>query len=899
MAGIKCLGCGKQFSDSGYSSHINSTTNAKCKLEHRADQPQPGQVDSGSSSEPKPYSHAISSSLFERIHGRKPIARAVAVDPQGDFFGTHANLDMDFEMLDSQAQDIMEDGVIFGLGGREPDLESLDEAGIDLDEAEMAAEAALMEHSWEPEVPDYLKQYCSPPGSPVNFLSDEELEDAPSPEAVLSDSDDEFEEFLNVRHEAEKSLMKNPFIVPYPDPSAGAPLNHTTLKPENVRYLEALRSGKSEENFWAPFKSEMDWQIAKWAKLRGPSSTALTELLKIPGLVEKLELSYTSANELNQIIDDKLPSRPQFRTANIVVEGESFEIYFRDIMECVEALFRDPKFAPYMKFVPEKHWTDSSKQTRMFHDMHTGEWWWSRQVYLDRTRPGGTIVPIILSSDKTLVTNFRGRSAYPLYLTLGNIPKEIRKKASSHAYILVAYLPTSKLEHISNKAARRRAVVNVFHSCMKHIVKPLESAGSRGVSMNSGDGLVRRGHPILAAYCCDYPEQVLVACTRYGDCADCEIVEKEMGEGTKLYPVRNLAKILHALNSMENEGPTEFVAVCKEAGVKPVFDAFWKDLPYSNIFRSIAPDILHQLYQGVMKHLKNWIFEAFGKEEIDARCRRLPPNHHVRVFLQGISSLSKITGQEHNEIARFLLSIVVDIPLPNGFSSVRLIRCVRALVDFLYLAQYPIHTDKTLALLEESLKLFHQNKTIFVDLQIREHFRLPKIHFLNHYVEKIRSLGTLDNCNTEQTERLHIDLAKDAYRATNRKDEFTQMTKWLDRQEKIHYHDNFLDWLQHGMPPILHNPNWLCSLFSMTRTLQMAKHPNTCVHSLIHAQKTNCITFFATSLARYIALLRFPSPSSTRHLGSLADSEVDIDIVSHVSSFNVIKFIQTDPITGC
>ncbi|KAG0696321.1 hypothetical protein DFH29DRAFT_951535 [Suillus ampliporus] len=47
-------------------------------------------------------------------------------------------------------------------------------------------------------------------------------------------------------------------------------------------------------------------------------------------------------------------------------------------------------------------------------------------------------------------------------------------------------------------------------------------------------------------------------------------------------------------------------------------------------------------------------------------------------------------------------------------------------------------------------------------------------------------LGTTDNCNTEYTERLHIDYTKDAYRATNHKDEFVQMTRWLGRKEKFY-----------------------------------------------------------------------------------------------------------------
>jgi len=38
------------------------------------------------------------------------------------------------------------------------------------------------------------------------------------------------------------------------------------------------------DNVWAPFRSKMDWSVAKWAKLRGPSSTAVTELLSIEGV---------------------------------------------------------------------------------------------------------------------------------------------------------------------------------------------------------------------------------------------------------------------------------------------------------------------------------------------------------------------------------------------------------------------------------------------------------------------------------------------------------------------------------------------------------------------------------------------------------------------------------------
>jgi hypothetical protein len=33
---------------------------------------------------------------------------------------------------------------------------------------------------------------------------------------------------------------------------------------------------------WAPFQSQCDWEVACWAKLRGPTSSAFTDLLAIP-----------------------------------------------------------------------------------------------------------------------------------------------------------------------------------------------------------------------------------------------------------------------------------------------------------------------------------------------------------------------------------------------------------------------------------------------------------------------------------------------------------------------------------------------------------------------------------------------------------------------------------------
>ena len=252
----------------------------------------------------------------------------------------------------------------------------------------------------------------------------------------------------------------------------------------------------------------------------------------------------------------------------------------------------------------------------------------------------------------------------------------------------------------------------------------------------------------------------MTTCVYTGECPQCSTGHDSLGDHDPNVPpgLQDLDVILRVLGSFDDD-PAGFLQTCSSAGVKPVIAPFWKDLPYVNIYQSITPDILHQLYQGVIKHLVSWLVSAFGGAEIDARCRRLPLNHNIHLFMKGIISLSRVTGQEHDQMAHILLGLIIDIPLPGGLSPICLVRAVHALLDFLYLAQYPVHTDETLELLDEALDRFRANREIFVELGIRDGFNIPKLHFACHYVELIKLFGTTDNFNTEHTECLHIDLA--------------------------------------------------------------------------------------------------------------------------------------------
>ena len=425
---------------------------------------------------------------------------------------------------------------------------------------------------------------------------------------------------------------------------------------------------------------------------------------------------------------------------------------------------------------------------------------------------------------------------------------------------------------------------------MQSILKPLESAGRDGIILVSGDGAARRCFPILAAYIGDYPEQILVSLVKTGTCPICPALRNDIGNWDSILEPRDTQKVTEALNAID-KGAAEFTKSCANAGIKPVQCVFWKNLPYVNIYRSITPDILHQLYQGLLKHLIGWIRAVCGDAEVDARCRRLPPNHHIRLFMKGISQLSRVTGTEHDQISRFLLALVADVRLPHGHSNARLIRTVRSVLDFIYLARYPIHTSETLSQMNDALHAFHLNRDILVSLGIRTHFNIPKLHNAGHYLELIRLYGTADNFNTEFTERLHIDLAKDAYASTNFKDEFPQMTRWLDRKERVMHHEKYIRRRQDksfNTPLHVHKP--LPSLIPERRQ-QMAKHPT---HRGVPIEVI-CTKYGATqfipALSRFVAQYQHPEYSKAQ----VEDASTSIHIpFSKISVFHRLKFVSYD-----
>ncbi|SJL15899.1 uncharacterized protein ARMOST_19407 [Armillaria ostoyae] len=136
----------------------------------------------------------------------------------------------------------------------------------------------------------------------------------------------------------------------------------------------------------------------------------------------------------------------------------------------------------------------------------------------------------------------------------------------------------------------------------------------------------------------------------------------------------------------------------------------------------------------------------------------------------------------------------VFLSVLDGSVQNEVIECMQSVLDFIYYAHFEEHTDESLSKLDEAWHTFHDKKAVFIDLDIRQHFNIPKVYSTIHYASIIWSHGTADSFNTEASKHLHIDFTKVAYNTSNKKDYVKQMTMWLRRQEVVDNFDRFLDW---------------------------------------------------------------------------------------------------------
>jgi hypothetical protein len=267
-----CNGCGISVKRSGLLPHLRLSGDLRCQRELQKHRAGDGELSSDSNMESVNSSaivsdSAVNSRLAKSVNAIPSIsipsvfgpalARdepkqnfSMQVDVAGDFFGDY----QDYSLSEFGTEEAHE-----GLDLDDSSEGSSEEEIDDMVDAILAEE----EHGLEPNRPTSLQTSSDQPDDEIPVRDDITQEKA-----------------ARLRGGYEEKLKNQPFVVKFTRGNPGAVVSRGGHD-ENTRYSSAV--GNSD-NPYAPFASKMEWDIARWAKLWGPSSTAFTELMGIQGV---------------------------------------------------------------------------------------------------------------------------------------------------------------------------------------------------------------------------------------------------------------------------------------------------------------------------------------------------------------------------------------------------------------------------------------------------------------------------------------------------------------------------------------------------------------------------------------------------------------------------------------
>jgi len=216
-----------------------------------------------------------------------------------------------------------------------------------------------------------------------------------------------------------------------------------------------------------------------------------------------MNLRYKSPKALRDWVEE-LPSGPHWKSITMktaVPTKSPIVIYYRNPVECLQSLLRNPLFKDHISFCPYCLYKSAAKTTRTYTEWLSGDAAWNMQVcqflfafhasaqsstagILQTALPrNGTLLGTIIASDKTTISAMTGnRAAHPLLISLANISMDFRNKASNEAFLLLGLIPIPKFIHKKRKICSVLEA-RLFHECLDHILRPLKSAATTGVLM--------------------------------------------------------------------------------------------------------------------------------------------------------------------------------------------------------------------------------------------------------------------------------------------------------------------------------------------------------------------------------------------------------------------------------
>ena len=228
---------------------------------------------------------------------------------------------------------------------------------------------------------------------------------------------------------------------------------------------------------------------------------------------------------------------------------------------------------------------------------------------------------------------------HAVYISLGNISKEIRQKRNAQAWLLLAKVPVSKFSKTQFPSSKtKRGVMpgilsqRLFHLCMKLVLAPLRIDQRKYYVVPSPDGNTRLCMAVLMAWIADLEEQLLITGVKTFSCSVCCTGYEDLPQPGS-FGIRTSDSIICVLKQICTEFPSasayEFKMEVRKLGLGLLGafeDPCWEGLridPY--VF--IKQDILHGIHKFIWDHPGSWLKNLLGDQEMGCRFIAQPPLH--------------------------------------------------------------------------------------------------------------------------------------------------------------------------------------------------------------------------------------------------------------------------------
>ncbi|KIK18560.1 hypothetical protein PISMIDRAFT_14270 [Pisolithus microcarpus 441] len=494
--------------------------------------------------------------------------------------------------------------------------------------------------------------------------------------------------------------------------------------PGRKSFMNAFRddqyAGERQNNLYFPFASQEEWQFASWLLCSRLSLTAIDSLLVLD-ILQGIPISFRTRKQLRSRAE-ALPPGPAWLCEEVKPEAPTkhpVHLFYRQPLECLQALLSNPVLTPHISFMPRKVWTSAARICCIYDEWLTGERAWNAQ---DALPPSATILGVVLSSDKTNISIMTGnRMAHPILISLANIDTGFIEKTTHICSLLQDWL---------------------FHQVLNWVLTPLKTAATVGIMMNDPVGNLRYCYTLLASWIADTPEECLLAATSPKASPVTTATSKDFGNPFR-HPSRTSSLTLSAIQTACTEQDPfdyeNFLKVIKHLHLNGVIKPCWKGWPLSDPPQFLTPKPLHHFHRMFWDHDVKWCIAVTGSAELDFRFSLLQTPVGYCTFEDGISQLKQVTGHDHHAVQCYIIAL-----------------------EF---------TDDTLVRVANALQGFHNHKdTIMCAGAQKDSWEIPKLELLQSVVSSIHLSGAVIQWSADPTEHAHVQEIKVLARAGNNQD---------------------------------------------------------------------------------------------------------------------------------